>query len=189
MLPRGELMKFSLSQIRKEAFEQPFSFDRKADVSEIESFNNDILKTFPVRVHGTCTIQGEEFLISFTISGRVILPCARTLVEVPYSFDIAAFEVFTTSPAISEEDEEDEIHLVEGDGIDLLPLVKENILLNIPYRVYSENEEDLQQALVQGYGWEVVDEADNIDQEDKEQLIDPRLKKLQQFIDKNNNEK
>lgn len=181
-------MKFSVSQIRKEAFLEPFSFDREVDVSEIETLNNDIIKAFPVHVHGTCTLQGEEFMFSFTISGRVIIPCARTLVEVPYPIDIAAFEIFTTAPVITEEEEEEEIHLIEGEVIDLLPLIKENILLNIPYRVYSENEEDLEQAIVQGDGWEIVDEAD-IEQDDEKQPIDPRLKKLQQFIDKNNNEK
>ncbi len=177
-----------MSQIRKEALQEPFSFDKEVDVSDIETLNNDIIKAFPVHVHGSCTLQGEEFMFSFTISGRVILPCARTLVEVPYTFDITAFEVFTTAPVITEEEEEEEIHLVEGDVIDLLPLIKENILLDIPYRVYSKNKEDHEQALVQGNGWEVVDGA-HIEQENVEQLIDPRLKKLQQLIAKNNNEK
>lgn len=181
-------MKFTISQIRKEALQQPFSFDREVDVSEIETLGNDIIQSFPVHVQGTCALQGEEIIFSFNISGKVILPCARTLVEVPYHFDIAAMEIFTAAMSTnSYEEDNDEVHIVEGEVIDLSPFVMENILLDIPYRVYSKNEEDLQNALMQGEGWEVVDESD-IEVDTGEQPIDPRLKKLQRFIDKNNKE-
>src|SRR5699024_10675425 len=111
---------------------------------------NDILKTFPVHVVGSCVLQGEEMIFSFNISGKVILPCALTLVEVPYEFDIDAVEIFTTATDMTEDDEEDEIHFVDGESLDLAPSIKERILLDIPYRVYSKNKEDLQNALVQG---------------------------------------
>lgn len=179
-------MKFAVSQIQKDALQQPMTFDREVDVSEIETLENDILKAFPVHVVGSCVLQGEEMIFSFNISGKVILPCARTLVEVPYEFDIDAVEIFTTASTMTEEDEEDEVHFVEGEVINLTPLIKENILLDIPYRVYSKNEEVLRNALVQGEGWELVEESDAVVDEDREQPIDPRLKKLKQFMDKNN---
>lgn len=176
-------MKFALSQIRKDALREPLTFDREVDVSEIETLENDILKAFPVHVVGSCVLQEPEVIFSFNVSGKVILPCARTLVEVPYTLDIDAIEIFTTAENMTEEDDEAEIHFVDGEVIDLAPFIIENILLNIPYRVYSKNKEDLRDALVKGDGWEVVDESD-IDEVDGEQPIDPRLKKLQQFMDK-----
>lgn len=182
------ILKFAVSQIQKDALQQPMTFDREVDVSEIETLENDILKAFPVQVVGSVVLQGEEMIFSFNISGKVILPCARTLVEVPYDFDIDALEIFTTASTMTEEDEEDEVHFVDGEVIDLTPLIKENILLEIPYRVYSKNEEVLRNALVQGDGWELVEESEEV-KEDKEQPIDPRLNKLKQFMDKNNNEK
>lgn len=184
-------MKIAVSQIHKDALQQPMTFDREVDVSEIETLENDILKAFPVHVVGSIVLQGEEMIFSFNISGKVILPCALTLVEVPYEFDIDAVEIFTTASTLTEEDEEDEVHLVDGEVINLTPLIKENILLDIPYRVYSKNEEVLRNALVQGEGWELVEESEEFKEveEDKEQPIDPRLKKLKQFMDKNNNEK
>lgn len=132
------ILKFAVSQIQKDALQQPMTFDREVDVSEIETLENDILKAFPVHVVGSVILQGEEMIFSFNISGKVILPCARTLVEVPYAFDIDAVEIFTTASTMTEEDEEDEVHFVEGEVIDLTPLIKENILLDIPYRVYSK---------------------------------------------------
>ncbi|HLR15347.1 MAG TPA: YceD family protein [Bacillota bacterium] len=182
------ILKFAVSQIQKDALQQPMTFDREVDVSEIETLENDILKAFPVHVVGSVVLQGEEMIFSFNISGKVILPCARTLVEVPYDFDIDALEIFTTALTMTEEDEEDEVHFIDGEVIDLTPLIKENILLEIPYRVYSKNEEVLRNALVQGDGWELVEESEEVE-EDEEQPIDPRLNKLKQFMDKNNNEK
>ena len=182
-------LKFAISQIRKDALQQPFIFDREVDVSEIETLENDILKTFPVHVVGSCVLQGEEMIFSFNISGKVILPCALTLVEVPYEFDIDAVEIFTTATNMTEDDEEDEIHFVDGESLDLAPSIKERILLDIPYRVYSKNKEDLQNALVQGEGWELVEETEQSEEQgDDEQPIDPRLKKLQEFMDKKKDE-
>lgn len=181
------ILKIAVSQIRKEALYQPFTFDRHVDVSEIETLENDILKSFPVHVVGSCMLQGEEMIFSFNIVGQVTLPCARTLVEVPYDFDIDATEIFSNAADMTKEDEENEIHFIDGEVIDLTPFIKEHILLDIPYRVYSKNEEDFKNALVQGEGWQVIEEAD-LEAENDVQPIDPRLKKLQKFIDKNNNE-
>lgn len=181
------ILKIAVSQIRKEALYQPFTFDRYVDVSEIETFENDILKAYPVHVVGSCMLQGEEMIFSFNIVGQVTLPCARTLVEVPYDFDIDAFEIFSKAEDMTEEDEENEIHSIDGEVIDLAPLVKENILLDIPYRVYSKNEEDLKKALVQGDGWQVIEEED-LEEDNEVQSIDPRLKKLQEFKNKKNDE-
>ncbi|WP_369813162.1 hypothetical protein [Virgibacillus halodenitrificans] len=42
-------MKFAIAQIRKNAYNDPFQFDEKVDVSELETMNNDIRHIDPVR--------------------------------------------------------------------------------------------------------------------------------------------
>ncbi|WP_369813163.1 YceD family protein [Virgibacillus halodenitrificans] len=111
------------------------------------------------------------------------LPCARTLVDVPYPFDIKADEVFTTSSYYTEEEEEDEIHPVKGEVLDLTPLIKENILLEVPFRVFSDGENNQQGAPKKGQDWEFVSE------EKKEKTIDPRFKKLETLLEKNKKDK
>ncbi|HEX6923401.1 MAG TPA: YceD family protein, partial [Bacillales bacterium] len=69
-----------------------------------------------------------------------------------------------------------EIHDIEGEIIDLLPYVKEAILVEKPIRVVGENEEPLSS----GNGWEVVSE------EQQKNRIDPRLKKLEKLLDDKN---
>ncbi|MBM7598700.1 uncharacterized protein JOC34_001057 [Virgibacillus halotolerans] len=176
-------MKFILSQIKKSAYHGPFTFDDKVDVSELETMNNDIRKIEPVRVYGTCILQGEQIIFSFTIEGELILPCARTLVDVPYAFEVKADEVFSTSPYYGEEEEENEIHPVDGEVIDLAPWIKENILLELPYRVFADEATEQEKAPIKGQDWEVVSEVK------EEEAIDPRLKKLEFLFKDNKKEK
>ncbi|GAA0444390.1 MAG: YceD family protein [Bacillota bacterium] len=169
-------MKFALAQLKKSAYNEPFTFDEKVNVSELETMNNDIRQIEPVRVHGQCFFQGDQIIFSLEISGEMILPCARTLVDVPYPFDIHADEVFTTAPYVTEDEAEEEIHPIDGEVLDLTPLIKENILLEVPYRVFSDETNDQMKSPTEGKGWEFISE------EKKEKTIDKRFKKLESLL-------
>ncbi|WP_010530436.1 YceD family protein [Lentibacillus jeotgali] len=169
-------MKFSVAQIKRNASNEPFAFDDHVDVSELESMNNDIRKIGSVHVSGTVMDQGDDIFFTFAIDGTMVLPCARTLVDVPYPFEISAAEVFTESP-YEADDSDDDIHPIDGELLDLTPLIKENILLEVPYRVYSDDADAVGQAPLQGDGWELVSE------DTKEQKPDPRLKKLESLLE------
>src|SRR5699024_10743783 len=105
-------MKFSITNLQNEAFTGVVSFDEQVDVFELEIWNNDIKKIDPVRVKGICTMDKSELVFSFAIEGEMILPCARTLVDVPYDFNIQATEIFTTAAHVDEEDEKDGVHQI-----------------------------------------------------------------------------
>lgn len=166
------MMKFTKSQIVKVNHIETFKFDEMVDVSELSEMNNDIIRLDPVHVSGHCTVHGNEFTFQFNIQGEMILPCARTLIEVPYPFSIQAIEVFTTNEA----EETEEIHLIDGEVLDLMPYIKENILLEIPFRVFSDDEEAMSKVKMSGPGWEFISE------ESTETKQDPRLKKLESFF-------
>lgn len=184
-------MKFALAEIRKHAYDKPFKFSGDVDVSELESLNNDIRKTSPANVMGNCVIEGDEFVFTLKVRGELILPCARTLVDVNYKYSINAIEVFSASPHYGKAEEENDIHPIESEMIDLTELIKENIMLNLPYRVYSPNKEDLAEAVTDGEGWNLATEDEWNKQEvtEKEAPIDPRLKKLQSLLDDDENNK
>lgn len=181
-------MKFTLGEIRKNAFNDSFSFEGEIDVSDLVDLHNDIRKITPVRVQGNYALDGEEIIFTLNISGEMILPCARTLVDVPYTFDINEVEVFTTSLYIDEDEEENEIHPVEGEVIDLGSYIKENIMLAVPYRVFSDDEEAVKNAPFEGEGWTYTLEEDKNDAE-QEDVVDPRLQKLQQLLNDKEEEK
>lgn len=176
-------MKYILSQIKKDAYNQPFTFDEEVDVSEIASMDNDIIKIKPVRVSGNCVIDGEQVIFSLKISGEMILPCARTLVDVSHFFEIEEVEVFSESLYFGKEEEVNEVYPIDGEVINLMPCIEENILLAIPFRVFSDDANVLDNALFKGDGWAYSLEAD--EEVKKEKTIDPRLKKLQSFLDNN----
>ncbi|MCF3942533.1 YceD family protein [Oceanobacillus alkalisoli] len=172
-------MKISVSQIQRENFKGPFEVEETVDVSELETMNNDIRRIGPAQVKVLFTMdQSEEIFASMTIKGEMILPCARTLVDVHYPYEITADEVFSTSPYVTEEDLENEIHPVKGEVLDLKPYIMENILLGIPFRVFSEESNPEGAAPKEGDGWSFVQE-----EEPKEETIDPRLKKLASLLE------
>ncbi|MEN2464676.1 YceD family protein [Ornithinibacillus sp. FSL M8-0202] len=174
-------MKFTLAQLKKDAFNKPFHFSGEVDVSELETMNNDIRKIGFVQVNGVCNRQGDQFFFKFTITGEMILPCARTLVDVSYPFKIEAEEIFSTSPYSNEEDDA-EIHPIHGEVLDLMPYIKENILLEVPFRVFSD-EVDSADVLQKGNDWAVLSEKT------KEVKIDPRFKKLESLFKDTEKEK
>ncbi|WP_042145031.1 DUF177 domain-containing protein [Paucisalibacillus sp. EB02] len=174
-------MKFTLAQLKKNAFNKPFSFSGEVDVSELETMNNDIRKINPVQIQGICNMHGEQFFFTFTITGQMILPCARTLVDVQYPFKINAKEIFSSSTYIDEEYDA-EIHPIHGEVLDLMPFIKENILLEVPYRVFAD-EVDSNELIQKGNDWEVLSEKP------KEVKIDPRFKKLESLFKDTEKEK
>lgn len=94
---------------------------------------------------------GKVYQFDLNLKGTMILPCARTLVDVKYPFSIDATENFTKVDYVASEEEE--IFLVDQEVLDLEPYIKENILLEVPVRVYSD-EEQLSEAEDEGEGWE-----------------------------------
>lgn len=104
----------------------------------------------------------------------MVLPCSRTLVDVSYPFTIQTTETFFLNDYDVNPDED--THLVQGDSIDLLPIVKELVLLEIPMQVIAEQpaEGGAPQA---GVGWEVITE------EQLKEKIDPRLAGLAKFFE------
>lgn len=176
-------MKFSVSRIKQGTYNEPFEFDNMVDVSELETMNNDIREIGSVHVFGECTLQGEQLIFTFTIKGTMILPCARTLVDVPYPFTIKTDEVFTLSRYYGKEEEENEIHPIDGEILDLTPYIKENILLEVPFRVFSDDADAMEHAPAEGEGWTLISE------ENKEKPVDPRLKKLKTLLNDNEKEK
>ncbi|MCY7788398.1 YceD family protein, partial [Bacillus inaquosorum] len=72
--------------------------------------------------------------------------------------------------------EDDDVHIVEDDTIDLTPIVKEEILLEIPMQIFCESEQEKGAAPQEGKDWQVISE------EDKKNQVDPRLAALEKLL-------
>ena len=127
--------------------------------------NTDIRKISKVEVEGFILNNEEEYELDIDVSGVMILPCARTLKDVNYPFNIKINEV------IGEND--DNSLEINQNRLDIFPIVWQNILVDVPLRVLAP---DAKEESLEGDGWRLITEDTN------EEAIDPRLAKLKDYI-------
>jgi uncharacterized protein len=113
----------------------------------------------------------------------VVVPSSRSLEPATWHADVVVDEVFMTQEQFEERDDkydEEEIIVLEKDLIDLNESVAENLVLNIPMRILTEEEENSDE-LPSGNNWEVIseEEYENRSRVDEEtETIDPRFAAL-----------
>jgi DUF177 domain-containing protein len=81
-----------------------------------------------VRVEGRLDSLSDGIWFEGSITGRYTLECARCLAPLDAAFGLSAAELF----AVGLEEGSDEGYPLVGDVIDLLPLVRDTVLLGIP---------------------------------------------------------
>lgn len=165
-------MKWSIHQLNKYrsngvVIDEIVTFD-------VSDWNCDIRDISSVHVTGNAELGANKYTFHLRIQGTMTLPCARTLEDVLYPFDIITTEVFLASP--EEYEAYVDVHYLQGEVLDLLPVIKENIILEIPMQVF--NEKATEEALSKGQDWQVV--TDKVKTDD----VDPRLANLAKFFDK-----
>ena len=130
--------------------------------------NNDIRDISKVKVLGEITDEGESFDVSLNIKCDLTLICSISLKDVKYPVDINIDEI------IGENGENlEEFDKIINNSIDLLPIIWQNILLEVPIKVVSP---DVKEENIYGDGWKFITK----EEENKE--IDPRLSKLKDFL-------
>jgi len=166
-------LKWVISQLRKTAGTD-FQFEEQVDFSFLKELDQQILDISLINVSGSAEIDAEKVVTHLHITGELTLPCSRTLVEVPYPIDVKTTETIYLQSELANEDD----LLATGDVIDLLPIVQEIILLEIPIQIFADEADKHESAPFSGAGWELILEETN------EKKVDPRLAKLAELLDK-----
>lgn len=130
------------------------------------------LKPVSVIGHGRFSPTTDHLTLNLKIVGEMILPCALTLEPVPYPFVIETEEEL--SFILDEEDQG--FWIIENKIVDLTEIVWQLICLEIPLKVIKEGAS----IVTSGKGWRLVSEEDKA--KEKEDQIDPRLAKLQDYF-------
>ena len=107
-----------------------------------------ILDMEKVNVKGNLTYN-EEYILKVNIKGEMTLPCSLTLEPVNYPFDIDIDENI---------DEFIENSKKTQKTIDILPIIWENILMEIPMKVISPNAKNMK---TKGEGWELITDSED----------------------------
>ena len=133
-----------------------------------EYLNSDIKDISKVKVMGDITEEGESYLVNLDIKCDLTLICSVSLKDVKYPVDININEI------IGENGENlEDFDKIINNSIDLVPIIWQNILLEVPIRVVSP---DVKEENIYGDGWKFITK----EEENKE--IDPRLEKLKDFL-------
>ncbi|MBQ9071631.1 MAG: DUF177 domain-containing protein [Bacilli bacterium] len=121
-----------------------------------ELSGTDVLKLDDVKVEGEILKNSlGNIELNVDVEGVMVLPCALTLKPVDYPFAI------TISGEIDELMENfDENQRNFQNTIDILPIIWENILMEIPMRVVSEEAKN-QDINMSGDGWKFVTEEED----------------------------
>jgi uncharacterized protein len=131
--------------------------------------NTDIRSLSNVNINGNVSKSAAgTYKLDLNISGEMILPCAISLNDVRYPFNIKIDEI------VDEDSEENEDYLkIINNSLDIMPIIWQNIVVEIPTKVVSPEFENVK---LEGDGWELLTE------EEKMQEIDPRLEKLKDLL-------
>ena len=116
--------------------------------------NTDIRYLSPLEVIANIKrVTDSSYIMLLEIKGEMILPCSITLKDVNYPFDIK------TEVKLSNNDEEDEEYIkIIQNNIDILSIIWQNIVLEIPLKVVSE---DISNSPISGDGWKLIIEEES----------------------------
>ena len=130
--------------------------------------NTDIKDISKVDIDGSIYYNGENYEVNLNIKCNLTLTCSISLKDVLYPIDININEIIGE---IGENIED--FDKISNNSIDLLPIIWQNILVEVPIRVVSP---DIKEENIYGDGWKfITNEEENKD-------IDPRLSKLKDFL-------
>lgn len=170
-------MKWTLSQLSKYR-SKDFPIDESIIVDDIKEVDHTIREVSPMHITGRADIDSTKVTFHLKINGHLILPCSRTLVDVNYPINVETTETFLLKDLDYESEEE--VHQVKGDVIDLYPVIKEILLLEVPMQVYCDDNSSEEGAPQSGHDWEVIEE------QEQTKKVDPRLAGLAKFFDQEN---
>lgn len=152
--------------------------DESIKLDGLKEIDPTIREVSPMHITGRADISASKVTFHLNIKGYLILPCSRTLIDVHYPINVDTTETFLFNGyEYGEADEE--VHQVKDDVIDLDPVFREILLLEVPMQVYCEDDTSQEGAPQSGKDWEVVQE------QDQEKKVDPRLAGLAKFFDQN----
>ena len=153
-------MRFTLSQLLK--LPMPYEYTEDLDLNEDLVGLEGILKVLSCHVKGRINrIDDENYEISFHIESDLILECAISLKEVPYTVTTDCSEVFSTK-------ESDETFTISKQTLDTKEAVITNLLLAKPMNVYAP-------------GVSFEDENDEFEDEEKDD-INPAFASLKELL-------
>ncbi|KXT73788.1 hypothetical protein STRDD10_01354 [Streptococcus sp. DD10] len=154
-------MKFNIQEIRKNL--DGLSFEMKLDLlADLQERNKEILDIKDIQAVGKVQHDDGLYLLDYQLDYTIVLASSRSMEPVELAESYPVTEVFmegVRSPADQEALDEDLVLPIEDGQIDLAESVADNILLNIPIKVLTP-EEEAGEGFVSGKDWQIMTQED-----------------------------
>lgn len=154
-------MNLYTQEIRKNP--EGLAFDQGLDLlKDLQKRNPEILDLKNVTATGRVAYDTGLYVLDYQLTYTIVLASSRSMEPVDLQESYPVTEVFAEdvqSDADIEALEEDLILPIEGGKIDLSESVADNILLNIPLKVLTPEEED-GQGFIEGNDWKILSEEE-----------------------------
>ncbi|MEW4354393.1 YceD family protein [Streptococcus pneumoniae] len=177
-------MKFNIQEIKKNP--EGLAFDQLLDLAEgLKARNEEILDVKEIRSNGKVQYEDALYFLDYDLSYTIVLASSRSMEPVEKKEAYAVHEVFMEVDGTSSKQDliEEELVLpIEGDSIDLSESVADNILLNIPLKVLTQ-EEETSADMPSGQDWQVLSEEDYERQKEERKAENSPFAGLQQLFD------
>ena len=119
-----------------------FHFDLTEKINSLEIGNDEICFKQPLTISLEVKNAGNTLNFSGRIQGDSELTCSRCLEKYPFHLDAVFEEQFCQASDVTEIAEDgmntDEIHVFEGNKIDLNDIINENVVLGIPMKLVCD---------------------------------------------------
>ena len=154
-------MNLFTQEIRKNP--EGLAFDQELDLlKDLQKRNPEILDLKNVTATGRVAYDTGLYVLDYQLNYTIVLASSRSMEPVELQESYPVTEVFAEdvqSDADIEALEEDLILPIEGGKIDLSESVADNILLNIPLKVLTR-EEEAGQGFIEGNDWKILSEEE-----------------------------
>lgn len=125
--------------------------DKSLEIPKEYYEKTDIRRLSEIKINGNIKEIGEDvFNLELNVKGEMILPCALSLEDVEFPFEINIDE------NVGFDDDFEKNYKIVSNTLDILPILWENIVLEIPSRVVKDNAK----IKTEGDGWCLTSEED-----------------------------
>ncbi|WP_281164829.1 DUF177 domain-containing protein [Liquorilactobacillus sicerae] len=177
------MVNWTLTELKRNCRE-PLKIAEVIDATSIvKAKNENVISVSPANVNGFFLLDQLGVHGSFQIEATVVLPSTRSLrpVKVPLSFAVNEYYVDAAEHDLSRFEQTDVVIQLKDGLLDLAEVVADNLLVHLPIKVLTSEEENEDWPMPQGKDWRLVVEGQKLK---ASQTVDPRLAKLKDFFKK-----
>ena len=155
-------MKLNIEEIRKPS--EGLHFEQTLDLSaDLRARNQEILDVKDILAVGKVQYEDSMYFLDYQLSYTIVLASSRSMEPVELAESYPVTEVFmegATNQLDQEVLDDDLVLPIENGELDLAESVSDNILLNIPIKVLTAEEEEAGQGFVSGNDWQIMTEEE-----------------------------